>query len=280
MYRVTADSERLRKNTTSFESSGGSAPPPLNQTPPPSSAMPDQTDAGSTTPTITGRFGVTVSVVDTERDTPLSSSSLGEEFDHLEILVNTLNDTVSSMTGTKRIEGSDTSVVIDNNSTLHGSNAVLLDGSNATSHGGYGKAARLDSGGDFGANYGAGVRLTPRSEHYYYHSSSTSRGDSPHPLTNEGGGAESEGSSTSIIKENLVALFDDKIGTKQNRFGSAHSGSNSSMATSEDGKGEGLEKGGFHSNTSLPHAHGNIYESEENFVELLKYGNSADLTMV
>lgn len=287
-YTVT-DSERIRKNTKSFESSCGSNGPqfPQQTTPPPVQA--DQTDAAGTTPTSnrsSTRFGVTVSVVDTtsvEIDQPPASNSLREEFDHLEDLVSTLNETVTSMAGgAPHRDGSDTSIVINNNGAFP-EYAVV-------------RKSQLVAA-DCGASYA--VHLASQDGGYTYRSSTASTEGSPPPLPRPLD-IDSEGSDTSIIKENLVALFGDeeesRSGTRNHSQShsysrNTHTGSNSSMSTAcgEEGlrslKGEGLGSN-FHSNATMEvgsevttHT-GEGAEFEGNFVELLKYGDSVDLTMV
>lgn len=282
-YTVT-DSERIRKTAASFESSSGSNAHP---TPPTTSTLvlSDQTDAG-TTPTTSNqptRFGVTVSVVDTtsvERDQPqAATSSLREEFDHLENLVSTLNETVTSMTGggvgasRNGQDGSDTSIVI-NNSGAFPEYAVV-------------RKSQLVAA-DCGASYA--VHLASRDNTYY-----SSPEGSPPPLPRPFD-TESEGSDTSIVKQNLVALFSDENGTENDASRNSgtrhllqshsysrntHTGSDCSMSTA--GPGSGFHSTGTLEGSGVINAHtdndidGIEYES---LPEVLKYGNSADLTMV
>lgn len=298
-YTVT-DSERVRKTTASFESSSGSN---TRQSPPTTSTivLSEQND-GRAPPTTNKptHFGVTVSVVDTasgvERDQPqaaagTSSSSLREEFDHLETLVSTLNETVTSMAGVGGVtmvgeaEGSDTSIVI-NNSGAFPEYAVV-------------RKSQIEAAG-CGASYA--VHLASRDDPY--HSSSASVGSPPplpHPYD-----SESEGSDTSIVKQNLVALCDGDELERDGPSGTGarhhlqshsysrntHTGSDCSMSTAGGIGGRGSREGSgsaFHSTTTLEGSgvaathtdnEGEEVEFDENLVELLKYGNSVDLTMV
>ena len=246
---------------------------------------------------------MTVSVVDTtsgvERDQPqaaaASSTSLREEFDHLETLVSTLNETVTSMAGVggaTRAEGSDTSIVINNNGAFPEyavpEYAVV-------------RKSQLVAA-DSGASYA--VHLASREDPY--HSSSASMDGSPPPLPRPFD-TESEGSDTSIVKQNLVALCGgeelerDEPGSNGARHllqshsysRNTHTGSDCSMSTAggEDGHGYKWEGPGsaFHSTATLEGSgvnathtdnEGEGVEFDENLVELLKYGDSVDLTMV
>jgi hypothetical protein len=232
-----------------------------------------------------------VTVVDTssvEREQPqATASTLREEFDHLENLVSTLNETVTSMAGKGASgsggaeEGSDTSIVI-NNSGAFPEYAIVRRS----------QVVAADSG----ASYA--VHLASHADPY--RSSSGSTESSPPPLPRPFD-TESEGSDTSLVKQNLVALFDNERNesrgndTRQLQSHSysrnTHTGSDYSMSTvGDDGRGKWEGAGsGFHSTGTLEGSEVNIthatnegegVEYDENLVELLKYGNSVDLTMV
>lgn len=288
-YTVT-DSERIKKNTTSFESSCGSANQYPRQTPPPVVQACSQTDAGTTPPVNhPTQFGVTVSVMDTAsmgRDQPPAvANSLKEEFDHLENLVSTLNRTVTSMAGTHSGggDGSNTSIVI-NNSGAFPEYAMV-------------RKVAAKSGASYAMN------VSSRGGNFPYRSSSVSTDESPPPLPRpfsvedslsplprplSMGETGSEGSENSIIKENLVALFDEEeprtrhYPQSHSYSRNTHTGSDSSLSTGGEVKLEGAMGSGFHSDGTLEGraAASNEVEFDQNLAELLKYGNSVDLTMV
>ena len=250
-----------------------------------------------------------------------SSESWKEDFDHLEVLVATLNDTVTSMTGMghahssdttgmTHAHSSDTSIIISNHSASHDDDTASRDADDAVFNGK--EEPSITKSGeryainiaplDVGLHHVAPLTVAPldganapQSDAPHsvivtvdvaavsvapLHSSSTFGSNSevsPLPLVTAVGmaeaGLENTDSDTSIVKENLGAL------ENESRSGTRDSGSDSSIADTWE-LDEGVELHGYHSNATLEVEQDDGMQYDKNFIELLEYGDSADLTMV
>lgn len=226
-----------------------------------------------------------------EREQQPGSNSWLEEFDHLETLVTTLNDTVTSMAGLPHTEGSNTSIVINNSSALRRDNALAYGDSEVSygDSGVYGNTPEMHkvelNSADLNSNYA--VNATSGDECYHNSSSSFSsyKEASSHVPTTTGGVAGSEldnqGSDSSIVRENLAAdgaTYD--IGTGIRIFENAPHSNVSSIEILVDR--EELDMGEEFRDVILEEGSEgpSVDEFDDNLVELLKFGDSADLHMV
>lgn len=179
-------------------------------------------------------------MVDTEEHPP--PDSWMEEFDHLETLVINLNDAVTSMSSVLELDKDNTAPHGDDDATdFKPDSTISVDGHHHDDAASFGSTRDYITGG-----MTVGVIEV---------------------------GLESEGSDTSIVKENLAATDPQHTNIKQPKSGQSHSNSDSSTT-------EILEDGPEWVESEVSPGEAGQNDFDENLMELLRYADSADLHMV